>query len=77
MIRLGRSEQPDWVAPRSRLCAMRARSPDKCRALSDATKVRGHEILLAIDRTLPLEGLGLQTVSVLLEDGHLQPGAYE
>jgi len=41
--------------------------------LSDATSVEGHEILLAIGRTPPLEGLGLETVGVRLDDGRLQP----
>jgi dihydrolipoamide dehydrogenase len=41
--------------------------------LSDATSVAGHEILLAIGRTPPLEPLGFETVGVRLEDGQLQP----
>jgi len=41
--------------------------------LSDATSVEGHEILLAIGRTSPLEQLGLETVGVHLDDGQLQP----
>jgi pyruvate/2-oxoglutarate dehydrogenase complex dihydrolipoamide dehydrogenase (E3) component len=42
--------------------------------LSDATTVEAHEILLAIGRTPPLEGLGLESVGVRLHDGRLQPG---
>jgi len=41
--------------------------------LSDATRVEGHETLLAIGRTPPLEGLGLKSVGVRLDDGRLQP----
>jgi dihydrolipoamide dehydrogenase len=41
--------------------------------LSDATSVEGHEILLAIGRTPPLDGLGLETVGVRVEDGSLRP----
>jgi len=40
--------------------------------LSDATRVEGHEILLAMGRTPPLEGLGLETIGVRLDDGRLQ-----
>ena len=35
--------------------------------------VEGHEILLAIGRDLPLEGLGLDTIGVSPKDGRLQP----
>lgn len=41
--------------------------------LSDGTAVEGHEILLAIGRTAPLDRLGLETVGVRLEDGQLRP----
>jgi dihydrolipoamide dehydrogenase len=41
--------------------------------LSDATNVEGHELLLAVGRTAPLETLGLETIGVHLEDGQLQP----
>jgi pyruvate/2-oxoglutarate dehydrogenase complex dihydrolipoamide dehydrogenase (E3) component len=41
--------------------------------LSDGSMVEGHEILLAIGRTPPLDGLGLETVGVRLEDGQLRP----
>jgi dihydrolipoamide dehydrogenase len=41
--------------------------------LSDATNVEGHELLLAVGRTAPLEALGLETIGVQLEDGQLQP----
>ena len=41
--------------------------------LSDGATVEGHEILLAIGRTAPLDGLGLETVGVRLIDGELRP----
>ena len=41
--------------------------------LSDATTVEGHEILIAMGRTPPLEGLGLETVGAKLENGQLRP----
>ena len=34
--------------------------------LSDGTSVEGHEILLAVGRTVPLEGLGLETVGAAM-----------
>ena len=41
--------------------------------LSDGSTVEGHDILLAVGRTYPLTGLGLQTVGVGLDDGTLHP----
>ena len=41
--------------------------------LSDGGSVEGHEILLAIGRTAPLQALGLETVGIRLEAGRLQP----
>jgi dihydrolipoamide dehydrogenase len=41
--------------------------------LSDGASVEGHELLLAIGRTAPLERLGLETIGVRLDDGRLQP----
>ena len=41
--------------------------------LSAGASVEGHEILLAIGRTAPLEHLGLETIGVRLDDGRLQP----
>jgi pyruvate/2-oxoglutarate dehydrogenase complex dihydrolipoamide dehydrogenase (E3) component len=41
--------------------------------LGDDKPVEGHEILLAIGRDLPLDGLGLDTVGVAPENGRLSP----
>lgn len=41
--------------------------------LGDADPVEGHEILLAIGRDLPLDGLGLETIGVTPKDGKLSP----
>jgi pyruvate/2-oxoglutarate dehydrogenase complex dihydrolipoamide dehydrogenase (E3) component len=41
--------------------------------LSDGASVEGHEILLAIGRTAPLDRLGLESVGVRLDDGQLRP----
>lgn len=40
--------------------------------LSDGSTVGGHEILLAIGRDLPLEGLGLDTIGVKADGGRLK-----
>jgi len=37
--------------------------------LSDGSTVEGHEILAAVGRSFPLEGLGLETIGVEIEDG--------
>lgn len=41
--------------------------------LSDGATVEGHEVLLAIGRTAPLDGLGLETVGVRIQNGQLRP----
>jgi dihydrolipoamide dehydrogenase len=41
--------------------------------LGDGDPVEGHEILLAIGRDLPLDGLGLETIGVTPKDGKLSP----
>ncbi len=43
--------------------------------LDDGGHVDGHEILLAIGRTAPLVGLGLENIGVRLVDGRVQPDA--
>jgi pyruvate/2-oxoglutarate dehydrogenase complex dihydrolipoamide dehydrogenase (E3) component len=42
-------------------------------SLGSGETVEGHEILLAIGRDLPLEGLGLDTIGVTPKDGRLEP----
>ena len=37
--------------------------------LSDGSQVDGHEVLLAVGRTMPLSGLGLETVGAVIRDG--------
>lgn len=41
--------------------------------LSDGSREHGHEVLLAIGRTAPLEELGLETIGVELHEGRVQP----
>ena len=41
--------------------------------LSSGEPAEGHAILVAIGRDLPLDGLGLETVGVSVEDGRLHP----
>ena len=41
--------------------------------LSDGTSATGHEILLAVGRVAPLDGLGLETIGVNLRDGRVRP----
>jgi pyruvate/2-oxoglutarate dehydrogenase complex dihydrolipoamide dehydrogenase (E3) component len=43
--------------------------------LDDGSSVEGAAVLLAIGRTLPLDGLGLETVGVDVSTGKLQPDA--
>jgi pyruvate/2-oxoglutarate dehydrogenase complex dihydrolipoamide dehydrogenase (E3) component len=42
--------------------------------LADGTTVEGHEVLLAVGRTLPLEGLGLETLGIDVSRGALTVG---
>jgi dihydrolipoamide dehydrogenase len=57
----------------TRVQARAGRSGAHIVELSDATNVEGHELLLAVGRTAPLEVLGLESIGVQLEDGQLQP----
>jgi dihydrolipoamide dehydrogenase len=41
--------------------------------LDDGSRVQGSAVLLAIGRTVPLDGLGLETVGVDVSDGRLSP----
>ncbi len=49
--------------------------PDGAHAvqLSDGSIASGHEILLAVGRVAPLDGLGLETVGVELDGGRVRP----
>lgn len=40
--------------------------------LSDGSRAPGHEVLLAIGRTAPLDGLGLETIGVELHEGRVK-----
>ena len=41
--------------------------------LSDGSTATGHEILLAVGRVAPLDGLGLESVGVTLREGRVRP----
>jgi pyruvate/2-oxoglutarate dehydrogenase complex dihydrolipoamide dehydrogenase (E3) component len=41
--------------------------------LGDGSRVSGHAVLFAIGRAFPLEGLGLESVGVQVENGHVTP----
>jgi len=41
--------------------------------LSNGRSASGHEILLAVGRSAPLDGLGLETIGVALRDGRVRP----
>ena len=41
--------------------------------LDDGSRVSGHAVMLAIGRTFPLEGLGLDSVGVAVEHGRVTP----
>jgi pyruvate/2-oxoglutarate dehydrogenase complex dihydrolipoamide dehydrogenase (E3) component len=42
--------------------------------LSDGSSVQGHELLLAVGRSYPLEGLGLETMGLEVSDGSVDVG---
>jgi pyruvate/2-oxoglutarate dehydrogenase complex dihydrolipoamide dehydrogenase (E3) component len=42
--------------------------------LSDGSSVSGHQVLLAVGRTVPLAGLGLETIGVEVADGRVAVG---
>ena len=56
-------------------CINPAKDPQKPHqvVLSDGSRASGHEVLLAIGRTAPLAGLGLETIGVELQDGRVKP----
>ena len=75
---LGASLERDGVTLRldSRATRVRAREGREGAhviELDDGDPVEGHEILLAIGRDLPLDGLGLETIGVTPKDGKLSP----
>ncbi|MEX2547178.1 MAG: NAD(P)/FAD-dependent oxidoreductase [Chloroflexota bacterium] len=41
--------------------------------LSDGSTVAGHEVLFAIGRTAPIDGIGLESIGVALRDGRVEP----
>lgn len=41
--------------------------------LSDSSHVDAHEVMLAIGRSIPVDGLGLETVGIETDDGRLRP----
>jgi pyruvate/2-oxoglutarate dehydrogenase complex dihydrolipoamide dehydrogenase (E3) component len=78
---LGKALERDGVNLRLKVRAVRVvPASTKGRAhqvvLSDGSTETGHEILLAIGRTAPLEGLGLETIGVALHDGRVKPDDY-
>ncbi len=75
---LGESLARDGVSLRLDARATRVRAGEGADGahvveLDGGDPVEGHEIMLAIGRDLPLEGLGLETVGVTPQDGRLQP----
>jgi dihydrolipoamide dehydrogenase len=75
---LGESLEHDGVTLRLGARATRVRAGEGTDGahvieLGDAEPVEGHEILLAIGRDFPLDGLGLDTVGVTPKDGRLAP----
>ena len=74
---LGESLEADGVRLRLGARATRVEAAPRGGAhritLDAGDPVEGHEILLAIGRDLPLDGLGLETVGVTPKDGRLEP----
>jgi pyruvate/2-oxoglutarate dehydrogenase complex dihydrolipoamide dehydrogenase (E3) component len=75
---LARSLEADGVTLRLGTRATRVRAGEGTDGahvveLDGGDEVEGHEILLAIGRDLPLDGLGLDTVGVTPVDGRLEP----
>lgn len=50
---------------------------EHCVELSDGSEVSGHEILLAVGRTAPIDGLGLENVGVSINKSELGDGRLE
>jgi pyruvate/2-oxoglutarate dehydrogenase complex dihydrolipoamide dehydrogenase (E3) component len=75
---LGAALEREGVSLRLNARATRVRAGEGTDAahfieLGDAAPVEAHEILLAIGRDLPLDGLGLETIGVTAEGGRLKP----
>ena len=75
---LATSLQRDGVTLRLNARAIRVRAGEGTDGahvieLDSGGPVEGHEILLAIGRDFPLDGLGLETIGVQPEDGRLRP----
>jgi pyruvate/2-oxoglutarate dehydrogenase complex dihydrolipoamide dehydrogenase (E3) component len=74
---LGESLEADGVRLRLEARATRVDAAPRGGAhrivLDRGDPVEGHEILLAIGRDIPLDGLGLETVGITPKDGRLQP----
>ena len=75
---LGKALERDGVTLRLGARATRVRAGEGGDAahvieLGDGEPVEGHEILIAVGRDLPLDGLGLETIGVTPEDGKLSP----
>ena len=75
---LGASLERDGVTLRLNARATRVRAGEgndgaHVIELNDRDPVEGHEILLAIGRDLPLDGLGLDTIGVTPKDGKVSP----
>ena len=75
---LGKALERDGVTLRLGARASRVRAGEGADGahvveLGDEEPVEGHEILLAIGRDLPLDGLGLETIGVEPDEGRLTP----
>jgi len=75
---LGKALERDGVTLRLGARATRIRAGEGADGahvveLGDDQAVEGHEILLAIGRDLPLDGLGLETIGVAPDGGRLSP----
>lgn len=75
---LGKALESDGVALRLGARATRVRAGEGADGahlveLGEGDHVEGHEVLLAIGRDLPIDGLGLETIGVTPNNGRLEP----
>src|SRR5688500_16663520 len=75
---LGASLERDGVRLRLNARASRVRADEGADGahvieLDEGSPIEGHQIMLAIGRDFPLDGLGLETIGVTPEDGRLSP----